>query len=208
MELLTEHARRAEARDSASTRPIEVMLGVPANANSNQRFLTVEAFRRAGFRGARAPERAVGGAPSSSVTARSSTARLLVYDLGGGTFDASVVDLDDETHTVVASEGIGTLGGDDFDRLLAEMAVGEASLARAVRAASSSGCSKSAGARRRRSIRTRGRSSVDLDHVREGWGQVTIPVAAYYERCRPLVGRDDPRRRRPCSRSSRWRRST
>src|SRR5436309_1650591 len=49
--------------------------------------------------------------------------RLLVYDLGGGTFDASLVDLDERTHTVVASEGIATLGGDDFDHLLAEMAL-------------------------------------------------------------------------------------
>ena len=52
-----------------------------------------------------------------------------MYDLGGGTFDASLVDLDDKTHTVVASAGIGTLGGDDFDHLLAEMAAGEAVLA-------------------------------------------------------------------------------
>ena len=38
---------------------------------------------------------------------------LLVYDLGGGTFDVSLVELDSRTHTVVASEGISTLGGDD-----------------------------------------------------------------------------------------------
>jgi len=37
--------------------------------------------------------------------------RVLVYDLGGGTFDASLVELDDKTHAVVASEGIATLGG-------------------------------------------------------------------------------------------------
>ena len=165
--------------------PIEVMLGVPANANSNQRFLTVDAFRRAGFE-------VLGllNEPSAAAIELGHGTKLrgqvLVYDLGGGTFDASVVELDRETHTVVASEGISTLGGDDFDRLLAEMAVGEASLgalsgAQLFRLLEECRRQKEALHPNTRKI------VVDLDQVREGWGQITIPVAAYYERCRPLV---------------------
>src|SRR6266705_6290575 len=77
--------------------PLEVMLGVPANANSNQRFLTVEAFRRAGFQ-------VLGllNEPSAAAIelghSQKLEGRLLVYDLGGGTFDASLVELDDKTH--------------------------------------------------------------------------------------------------------------
>ena len=78
------------------------MLGVPANANSNQRFLTVEAFRRAGF--------SVLGllnepsAASIEFGHRQKTAgRIVVYDLGGGTFDVSLVELDARNHTVIAS---------------------------------------------------------------------------------------------------------
>lgn len=165
--------------------PLEVMLGVPANANSNQRFLTVEAFRRAGFQ-----VLGVLNEPSAAAIEfghrQKLTGRLLVYDLGGGTFDASLVMLDEKAHTVVGSEGIATLGGDDFDHVLAEMAVDETSLA-----------GLSAGElfrlleecrRQKEALHSNTRRIVvDLDHAREGWGQVTIPVAAFYERCRPLV---------------------
>ncbi|MBK8979489.1 MAG: Hsp70 family protein [Planctomycetes bacterium] len=46
---------------------------------------------------------------------------LLVYDLGGGTFDVSIVTTDGELTEVLASHGDVMLGGDDFDRLLAEL---------------------------------------------------------------------------------------
>lgn len=46
--------------------------------------------------------------------------RVLVYDLGGGTFDVSIVQLSGEIHEVLASCGDNQLGGDDFDRLLGE----------------------------------------------------------------------------------------
>src|SRR5262249_14088441 len=103
-----------------------------------------------------------------------------------GAFEASVVELDARTHRVLASAGIGTLGGDDFDLLLAEMAVGEAVLgtlsgAELFRLFEECRRQKEALHPNTRKI------AVDLDHVREGWGQVTIPAPAYYERCRPLV---------------------
>jgi molecular chaperone DnaK (HSP70) len=164
---------------------LEVMLGVPANANSNQRFLTVEAFRRAGFQ-------VLGLLNEPSAAAiefghrEKLIGRVLVYDLGGGTFDASLVALDEKVHTVIASEGIVTLGGDDFDHVLAEMAVGETALT-----------GLSAGEifrlleecrRQKEALHPNTRKIVvDLDHCREGWGQVTIPAAAFYERCRPLI---------------------
>jgi molecular chaperone DnaK (HSP70) len=165
--------------------PLEVMLGVPANANSNQRFLTVEAFQRAGFQ-------VIGLLNEPSAAAieyghrQQLIGRLLVYDLGGGTFDASLVELDEKVHTVMASEGIATLGGDDFDYILAEMAVDETRLAEL-----SGGelfrlleeCR-----RQKEALHPNTRKIVvDLDHAREGWGQITIPATAFYERCRPLI---------------------
>jgi molecular chaperone DnaK (HSP70) len=165
--------------------PVEVMLGVPANANSNQRFLTVDAFRRAGFE-------VLGllNEPSAAAIELGHSTKLrgqvLVYDLGGGTFDASVVQLDRDAHTVVASEGIGTLGGDDFDRILAEIAVGEAALG----ALSGAGLFRllEECRRQKEALHPNTRKiALDLDQVREGWGQVTVPVAAFYDRCRPLV---------------------
>lgn len=165
--------------------PLEVMLGVPANANSNQRFLTVDAFRRAGFE-------VLGllNEPSAAAVelghSQKIAGRVLVYDLGGGTFDASMVELDAAAHTVVASEGIATLGGDDFDHVLAELAVGDGVLSglatgELFRLLDECRRQKEALHPNTRKI------AIDLDQVREGWGQVTVPIAAYYERCRPLV---------------------
>ena len=103
---------------------LEAMLGVPANANSNQRFLTAEMFRMAGF-----DVMGLLNEPSAASIEfghkNSAAGLLLVYDFGGGTFDASLVEMGDRTHRVLASEGIPTLGGDDFDHALAEMAISE-----------------------------------------------------------------------------------
>ena len=44
--------------------------------------------------------------------------KVLVYDLGGGTFDVSVVQLQDNVVEVIASHGNNQLGGDDFDNLI------------------------------------------------------------------------------------------
>ena len=165
--------------------PLEIMLGVPANANSNQRFLTVDAFRRAGFF-------VLGllNEPSAASIEfghrQKIVGRILVYDLGGGTFDASLVELDKRTHTVLATEGISTLGGDDFDRVLAEMAVGAEELA-ALDAASSFRLEEECRRQKEALHPNSRRMVVDLDLIEEGRGQVTVAVADYYERCRPLI---------------------
>src|SRR5215472_5205693 len=163
----------------------EVMLGVPANANSNQRFLTVEGFRRAGF-----SVLGLLNEPSAASIEfghrQRVTGRILVYDLGGGTFDASLVELDERTHTVLATEGISTLGGDDFDHILATMAVGEKELAALSPAALfrlEDECRRQKEALHPNSRRI----VVDLDVIEEGMGQVTIAVADFYDRCRPLI---------------------
>jgi molecular chaperone DnaK (HSP70) len=129
-------ALRTAIRETSSVRPdpgepLEVMLGVPANANSNQRFLTVDAFRRAGFEvlGLLNEPSAASIEYGHRQRGTAKPEKVLVYDLGGGTFDASLVHLDQRTHSVIASEGIPTLGGDDFDQILAEMALERAGTA-------------------------------------------------------------------------------
>ncbi len=164
---------------------LEAVLGVPANANSNQRFLTVEAFRAAGCD-------VIGllNEPSAACIEYGHktkvTGEILVYDLGGGTFDASLVKLGEKTHEVLATEGIQTLGGDDFDEALADLAVSEEdrnelSQAEQFRLLVECRMKKEALHPNTRKI------VLDLDHVREGWGTVTIQAADYYERCRHLV---------------------
>ena len=177
--------RRDLAAHFGEKESFDVMLGVPANANSNQRFLTVEAFRAAGFN-------VLGllNEPSAASIEfghrQKVEGRILVYDLGGGTCDVSLVEIAKGTHTVIASEGIARLGGDDFDLALAEMAVGEeklSSLPLTDLVRLDEDCR-----RQKEALHANSRKIViDLDAVKEGMGQVTIAVADYYAACRPLL---------------------
>ncbi len=174
------------------TEPLEVMLGVPANANSNQRFLTEEAAQAAGF-----AVLGVVNEPSAAAIEfayRNSAERknragsgLLVYDLGGGTFDVSLVTLGETEHTVEASEGIPHVGGDDFDEILADLALECAAPGPALspfeRRMFLDECRE-----KKESLNPNTRKvTIDLERVRPDWEQVTLPVEAYYERCRPLI---------------------
>ena len=183
LQLLIEMARALRA--SLPHEKIEAMLGVPANANGNQRFLTAEAFRCAGFE-------VLGMLNEPSAASieyghkNKDRGLLLVYDLGGGTFDASLVQMGDRDHRVIASEGIATLGGDDFDHVLAEMAVGPEIYA---------GLDQSETFRLQEECRAKKEALhpntrkivLDLDAVREGLGSISIPINDYYDRCRPML---------------------
>ena len=106
--------------------PMQVSIAVPANTNNTQRFITQEAITGGGF-----DLLNVFNEPSAATmeytsnffkqVSRSSKKYLLVYDLGGGTFDASIAELHDHYHQIVATEGIENLGGDQFDEVLAQM---------------------------------------------------------------------------------------
>jgi molecular chaperone DnaK (HSP70) len=174
---------------------LEAMLGVPANANSNQRFLTTDMFRTAGFE-------VVGllNEPSAASiefghrrreSSRDEEEHILVYDLGGGTFDASLVSLSGHEHTVLASEGIEALGGDDFDELLAELALDAASVVAAERDSLSQAelfrlheeCRE-----KKEALHPNTRLiHVDLDKVRPEWSPTTVSTADFYQCCRPVV---------------------
>lgn len=184
-------------RDSSNLRhrpgePFEIVIGVPAHANSNQRFLTVEAFRSAGFH-----VLGVLNEPSAASIefghrqAKTSRETILVYDLGGGTFDASLVTLDDNVHHVIASEGIPSIGGDDFDQALAELALDAAGIQSELRDALPAGswfrlleecrCKKEALNPNSRRI------VIDLEHAHPDWSSAHIPITEFYNAARPLV---------------------
>jgi molecular chaperone DnaK len=76
-------------------------------------------LRDAGAAGAPPPATAAAAAIAGRLPAED-VQRVLVYDLGGGTFDVSVVEIGGEISEVRASTGDNQLGGDDFDQLLAD----------------------------------------------------------------------------------------
>ena len=107
------------ARVSLGERPGKAVITVPAYFSDAQRAATREAGALAGLEVVRilneptAASLAYGYGDTSRRTA-------LVYDLGGGTFDVSVVTVEGDITEVLASHGNNQLGGDDFDNLLAE----------------------------------------------------------------------------------------
>jgi molecular chaperone DnaK (HSP70) len=182
---LTSSLYRALRSRFGADEPLEVMLGVPANANGNQRFLTMDAFQNAGFQ-------VLGLLNEPSAAAieyghrQEMKGRLLVYDLGGGTFDASLVELGEGVHTVLDADGITNFGSDDFDLELAELAIGKErmyslTLAELFRLLEE--CRRQKEALHPNSRRI----TVDLDTVREGLGQTTIAVGDFYALCGPLL---------------------
>jgi Hsp70 protein len=113
---------------------------------------------------------------------------VLVYDLGGGTFDASVIHMDEGSHEVVSSEGIARLGGDDFDHLLLELALAQAG-APPLTAPERSRLLEECREKKEGLHPNTRRIAIDLGRAREGAGEVIVGSAAFYERCRPLVER-------------------
>src|ERR1700756_1926101 len=111
-----------QRRSNAGLAPgeaIEAAISVPANASSAQRLLTLDAFVAAGFHvvallnEASAASLEYAHRYRSPITAKREF--VLIYDLGGGTFDASLLKMTGHANEVVISEGIQRLGGDGFD---------------------------------------------------------------------------------------------
>jgi molecular chaperone DnaK len=109
-------------RSNAGLEPgerIEAAISVPANASSAQRFLTLDAFTNAGFEVVvLLNEPSAAGfeyAHRYRSTITGKREYVVIYDLGGGTFDASLLKMTGRWNEVITSEGIQRLGGDDFD---------------------------------------------------------------------------------------------
>ena len=121
---------QAEAAERALGRDVEiqdVVITIPAWFAEKERQSTVEAGKQAGLNVLRlvheptAAALAYSGRDGDMVQKDSEQAqRWLVYDLGGGTFDVSVVSIIDKVTEVLASCGNCFLGGDDFDQLLVQ----------------------------------------------------------------------------------------
>ena len=90
---------------------------VPAYFNDTQRQATREAGQLAGLEVVRIINEPTAAALTYN-PAQTGTERFLVYDLGGGTFDVSIVQAEGGVFEVLASHGDTQLGGDDFDDLL------------------------------------------------------------------------------------------
>lgn len=104
----------------------KAVITVPAYFNEVQREATLEAGRIAGFLVERIINEPTAAALAYGYGAEDAqNLQILVYDLGGGTFDVSIIELHEGIVDVIATAGDNQLGGDDFDELLAGMLADE-----------------------------------------------------------------------------------
>ncbi|MCU1462141.1 MAG: chaperone protein DnaK [Acidimicrobiales bacterium] len=102
----------------------EAVITVPAYFNDAQRQATKDAGRIAGLEVLRIINEPTAAALAYGLD-RKQNETVLVYDLGGGTFDVSILDVGDGVVEVRATNGDGHLGGDDFDRRLVDFLADE-----------------------------------------------------------------------------------
>ncbi len=110
----------AEARFRTAAR--KVVITLPASATPDVEHATVQAARRAGLEVLKTLSEPHAAALAAGIDKRFDQQRLLVYDFGGGTFDATALDQGDGHIEPIAVGGDGCLGGDDLDNALAELA--------------------------------------------------------------------------------------
>lgn len=104
------------------------VITVPAYFNENQRQATIEAGRLAGLKVARIINEPTAASIAYGLQEPDEDKMILVFDLGGGTFDVSVVDIFDGTIQVQSSSGEAFLGGEDFTVAIASVVLKEIGL--------------------------------------------------------------------------------
>ena len=175
---------------------IEVMVASPANANSNQRYITLEAFRRAGFTVLGAMNEPSAAAVEflhrylRNLGPRSPKRYVAVYDLGGGTFDTTVVGIAEQNHDVVAHEGIGKLGGDDFDEIILSLALEQMGLGWESLTPSNAARLLEECRERKEGLKSNTKKMVvDPGTVFQEQKPVVLDTGLVYERCGPFIDR-------------------
>ena len=101
----------------------KAVITVPAYFNDAQRQATKDAGKIAGLEVERIINEPTAAALAFGIDKLEKEQRVLVFDLGGGTFDVSILDLADGTFEVLATAGDNHLGGDDFDNVLVDWLV-------------------------------------------------------------------------------------
>ena len=103
----------------------EAVITVPAYFNDAQRQATKNAGKIAGLDVKRIINEPTAAALAYGLDKQDKNEKILVYDLGGGTFDVSILELGDGVFEVLSTSGNNHLGGDDFDNKLVDYIISE-----------------------------------------------------------------------------------
>ncbi len=115
---------KADAEAKIGEKISQAVITVPAYFNDSQRNATKAAGEIAGLEVLRIINEPTAAALAYGLDKKSDE-KIAVYDLGGGTFDISVLEIGDGVFEVLATDGDTQLGGDDWDNTLIEFIVGE-----------------------------------------------------------------------------------
>ena len=109
---------KADAESYLGETITEAVITVPAYFTDSQRQATKDAGRIAGLEVKRIINEPTAAALSYGMDKEEGQRKIMVFDLGGGTFDVSILELGDGVFEVLATRGNNSLGGDDFDNIL------------------------------------------------------------------------------------------
>ncbi len=115
---------KAEAESYLGEKVTDAVITVPAYFTDSQRQATKDAGQIAGLKVDRIINEPTAAALAYGID-KENDQKIVVYDLGGGTFDVSVIEIGDGVQEVLATAGNNHLGGDDFDQRVIDYLVSE-----------------------------------------------------------------------------------
>jgi len=122
---MTLQKMKKTAEDYLGTTVTEAVITVPAYFNDAQRQATKEAGEIAGLKVRRIINEPTAAALAYGLDKAGQDQKIAVYDLGGGTFDISILELGDGVFEVLSTNGDTHLGGDDFDQVIIDWLANE-----------------------------------------------------------------------------------
>ena len=114
---------KSDAENYLGQKVTQAVITVPAYFSDSQRQATKDAGKIAGLEVLRIINEPTAAALAYGVDKEDKDQKIMVYDLGGGTFDVSILDIGDGVFEVLATSGNNRLGGDDFDQKIIDFLV-------------------------------------------------------------------------------------
>lgn len=116
---------KTDAENYLGQKVTQAVITVPAYFSDSQRQATKDAGKIAGLEVLRIINEPTAAALAYGMDKEDTDKKIMVYDLGGGTFDVSILDIGDGVFEVLATSGNNKLGGDDFDERIIKYLVEE-----------------------------------------------------------------------------------
>ncbi|HBJ12270.1 MAG: molecular chaperone DnaK [Clostridia bacterium] len=116
---------KADAENYLGQKVTQAVITVPAYFSDSQRQATKDAGKIAGLEVLRIINEPTAAALAFGMDKEDQDQKIMIYDLGGGTFDVSILDIGDGVFEVLATNGNTHLGGDDFDQRIIDYLVSE-----------------------------------------------------------------------------------